>query len=179
LSVQLAAQRAPLYAKVEAKAQPEQTEYPGVTEHGLQVTRLYEVKGADGVWREAPEQLTVGDVVRVTLTCAKAADELKYFVLEDYLPSCMEAINPDVPSQAAGLEPCAWSSSFDHREYLADRVRGFCTRWDNRELLNMTYYARVKRAGVSTAAPAQAQLMYEPQIYGLSPNTRVISRSAQ
>ncbi|MBR5895211.1 MAG: hypothetical protein IKZ13_06700 [Akkermansia sp.] len=179
LSVQLAAQGAPLYAKVEAKAQPEQTEYPGVTEHGLQVTRFYEVKGADGVWREAPEQLTVGDVVRVTLTCAKAADELKYFVLEDYLPSCMEAINPDVPSQAAGLEPCAWSSSFDHREYLADRVRGFCTRWDNRELLNMTYYARVKRAGVSTAAPAQAQLMYEPQIYGLSPNTRVISRSAQ
>ncbi|MDO5470307.1 MAG: MG2 domain-containing protein [Akkermansia sp.] len=162
-----------VYALVRAKAQPETADFPGVTEKGLQVTRLYEVKGEDGVWRKAPAQLSVGDVVRVTLTCAKAAEEMEYLVLEDYLPACMEAINPEVPSQAAGLEPCAWSSPFDHREYLADRVRGFCTRWAGRDLLNMTYYARVKRAGTATAPPAQAQLMYEPQVYGLSPNTKV------
>ena len=40
----------------------------------------------------------------------------------------------------------------------------------------MRYYARVKRAGTSIAPPAHAQLMYEPQIYGLSPNTKVISK---
>ena len=62
------------------------------------------------------------------------------------------------------------------RKRLGDRVRGFCTRWEGRDLLNMQYYARVKRAGASTAPPAQAQLMYEPQIYGLSPNTRVQSK---
>lgn len=162
------------YAVVNVKAQPEQTEYPGVTEKGLQITRLYEKKGADGVWREASD-FAVGDVVRVTLTCAKDADELEYFVLEDYLPSCMEAINPNIPSRAAGLEWQPWSSFFDHKEYLADRVRGFCTRWHGRDLLNMSYYARVKRAGTTTAPPAQAQLMYEPQIYGLSPNTTVNS----
>ena len=55
-------------------------------------------------------------------------------------------------------------------------MRGFCTRWEGRDLLNMQYYARVKRAGFSTAPPAQAQLMYEPQVYGLSPNTRVQSK---
>lgn len=164
------------YALVRAKAQPDRTDYPGVTEKGLQVTRLYEVKGEDGVWRKAPEELKVGDVVRVTLTCAKMADELQYLVLEDYLPACMEAINPDVPAQSAGLESCSWSACFDHREYLADRVRGFCSRWIGRDLLNMTYYARVKRAGTATAPPAQAQLMYEPQVYGLSPNTRVKAR---
>ena len=87
----------------------------------------------------------------------------------------MEAINPQIPSQAAGLEQVPWSRCFDRREYLADRVRGFCTRWSGRDLLNMTYFARVKRAGVSTAPPAQAQLMYEPQVYGLSPNARVIT----
>lgn len=162
-----------VFALVQAKAQPEQRDFPGVTEKGLQVTRLYEVKGEDGKWRPAPDVLKVGDVVRVTLTCAKVADELEYLVLEDYLPACMEAINPAVPSQSAGLEPCSWSSAFDHREYLADRVRGFCTRWYNRYLLNMTYYARVKRAGTATAPPAQAQMMYEPQVYGLSPNTTV------
>lgn len=163
------------YVTVKVRALPNKTEYPGVTEHGLQVTRVYEKKGADGVWRPTTE-FNVGDVIRVTLTCAKVADELEYFVLEDYLPSCMEAINPNVPSQAAGLEWRPWSYWFDHREFLADRVRGFCTRWGGRDLLNMSYYARVKRAGISTAPPAEAQLMYEPQTYGLSPNVKIISK---
>lgn len=163
------------YAVVRAKAQPDQTEYPGVVEKGLQVTRLYEKKDADGVWRPARD-FSVGDVVRVTLTCAKPARDLEYFVLEDYLPSCMEALNPAIPSQCAGLERCDWSVWFDHKEYLADRVRGFCTKWGGRDLLNMRYYARVKRAGISTAPPAQAQLMYEPQMYGLSPNTVIQSK---
>ena len=165
------------YLNVKFRALPDKTEYPGVTEKGLQVTRVYEIKDAAGNWKPATE-FRVGDVVRVTLTCAKAAPELEYFVLEDYLPACMEAINPNVPSQAAGLElpRRTWSPWFDHKEYLADRVRGFCTRWGGRDLLNMSYYARVKRAGTSTAPPAEAQLMYEPQTYGLSPNATIISR---
>ncbi len=174
LPTTLKAQGGTVYASLRVRALPQTDDFPGVTERGLQVTRVYETRGADGIWRPASE-FKVGDVVRVTLTCAKVADEHKYLVLEDYLPACMEAINPDVPSQAAGLEPLHWSLAFDHREYLADRVRGFCTRWEGRDLLNMRYYARVKRAGTSAAPPAQAQLMYEPQVYGLSPNTRIIS----
>ncbi len=169
--------RGSTYVSVKVKARPEQTDYPGVTEKGLQVTRVYEVKDAAGQWRET-RVFKVGDVVRVTLTCAKIADELEYFVLEDYLPACMEAINPNVPGQAVGLEDGgrgSWSPWFDHKEYLADRVRGFCTRWAGRDVVNMSYYARVKRAGESVAAPAAAQLMYEPQTYGLSPNERVRS----
>ena len=175
LPTTLAAKEGTVYAAFSLRALPSTAEYPGVTERGLQVTRIYESKGADGIWRPVNE-FKVGDVVRVTLTCAKVAQELKYLVLEDYLPACMEAVNPNVPGQAAGLESTRWSYWFDHREYLADRVRGFCTRWEGRDLLNMQYYARVKRAGASTAPPAQAQLMYEPQIYGLSPNTRVQSK---
>ena len=176
LPTALSAAEGTVYATLRVRALPDTTDYPGVTERGLQVTRLYETKGADGVWRPATA-FKVGDVVRVTLTCAKVADELKYLVLEDYLPASMEAINPEVPSQAAGLEPMPWSMAFDHREYLADRVRGFCTRWGGRDLLNMRYYARVKRAGTAAAPPAQAQLMYEPQVYGLSPNARIITES--
>ena len=166
----------PVYAVLRAKAQPQQMEYPGVTECGLQITRLYEKKGEDGVWRPATE-FAVGDVVRVALTCAKAGEQdLNHLVLEDYLPATMEAINPGVESQASGLESLSWSEHFDHREYLADRVRGFCTRWPGRDVVNMRYYARVKRAGSATAPPAQAQLYYEPQTYGLSPSTRVETR---
>ena len=174
LPTAISAQQGTVYAAFRLRALPPTTDYPGVTERGLQVTRLYETKGADGIWRPATS-FKVGDVVRVTLTCAKVADELKYLVLEDYMPACMEAINPNVPGQSAGLEPLEWSFWFDHREYLADRVRGFCTRWEGRDLLNMRYYARVKRAGTSAAPPAQAQLMYEPQVYGLSPNARITS----
>ncbi|MBR1982918.1 MAG: hypothetical protein IKA23_09250 [Akkermansia sp.] len=174
LPTTLAAHNGTVYATLRVRALPSVSDYPGVTEHGLQVTRLYETRSADGVWRPATS-FKVGDVVRVTLTCAKVADELKYLVLEDYLPACMEAINPNVPSQAVGLPELDWSQWFDHREYLADRVRGFCTRWSDRNLLNLRYYARVKRAGTSMAPPAQAQLMYEPQVYGLSPNARIKS----
>lgn len=175
ISTTLSSLEGPVYVTVKVKALPETRDYPGLTEKGLQITRLYEKKGADGVWRPATE-FAVGDVVRVTLTCAKVADELEYFVLEDYLPACMEAINPNIPSQAAGLEPLPWSLWFDHREYLPERVRGFCTRWAGRDLLNMRYYARVKRAGRSMAPPAEAQLMYEPQTYGLSENKEIISK---
>lgn len=160
------------YISLIARARPLKTDYPGITEKGLQITRLYEKKGKDGQWHEARD-FRVGDIVRVTLTCAKAAPELEYFVLEDSLPACMEAINPDIPSQAAGADG---DSSFDHREYLTDRVRGFCTRWCGRNLLTLRYYARVKRAGTCTAPPAQAQLLYEPQTYGLSPSDIIISR---
>lgn len=164
-----------IYANVVAKAQPPCTDYPGVTEKGLQVTRLYEKKNAEGKWQPATD-FAVGDVVRITLTCAKVAPDLEYLVLEDYLPSCMEAVNPAIRSQAAGIDFVPWSAAFDNKEYLADRVRGFCTRWGNRQLLNMVYFARVKRAGTCTAPPAQAQLMYEPQTHGLSPNAVIHSR---
>lgn len=165
------------YAVLRAQARPARQEYPGLTERGLQMTRVYEKKGEDGVWREATE-FTVGDVVRVSLTCAKSSEqELNHLVLEDYLPSSMEAINPGVGSQAAGLEPLSWSECFDQREYLADRVRGFCTRWPGRDAVNLRYYARVKRAGSATAPPAQAQLQYEPQTYGLSPSARLETKA--
>jgi uncharacterized protein YfaS (alpha-2-macroglobulin family) len=177
LDVPVAAQSGTVYAVLRAKAQPVQTEYPGVTEKGLQMTRVYEKQGEDGIWREAKD-FAVGDVVRISLTCAKTREqELNHLVLEDYLPASMEAINPAVPSQAAGLEPLNWSEYFDHREYLADRVRGFCTRWWGRDIVNLRYYARVKRAGSATAPPAQAQLLYEPQTYGLSPSMRVETRA--
>ncbi len=171
----LRAQQGRVYVTVKAKAQPERRDYPGVTEKGLQVTRTYETKGADGLWHES-SNWKVGDIVRVTLTCAKVVDEVEYLVLEDKLPACLEAINPRVPGQAVGLEHEGWGEwapCIDHKEYLADRVRAFSTRWQGRELLNMSYYARVKRAGECIAPPAEAQLMYEPQTYGLSPNGRV------
>ena len=155
------------FISLRAKALPQQTDFPGVADKGLQLTRRYEKCGTDGVWHEA-DAFRVGDVVRVTLTCRGSNSRAQYVALEDYLPACMEAINPNVPSQAAGLSFLPWREYFDHREYLPHSVRSFRTRRFGHEPLQMTYYARVKFAGRATAPPAQGLLMYEPQVYGLS-----------
>lgn len=67
-------------------------------------------------------------------------------------------------------------ASEQHISAHADRVWGFCTRVSGHNHVNMTYYARVKRAGRSTAPPAKAELMYEPGICGLSNSSTIISQ---
>ena len=168
--------RGETYAVLRAQARPARLEYAGFAERGMQLTRLYEAKGADGNWHPATE-FAVGDVVRVSVTCTKSGEqELQHLVLEDYLPASMEAVNPTGSSHSAGLEPLSWSDCFDQREYQASRVRGGCTRWAGSEALRLRYYARVKRPGSTTAPPAQVQLQYDPQTYALSPSARIISR---
>ncbi|MEE1265980.1 MAG: MG2 domain-containing protein, partial [Akkermansia sp.] len=61
LPTTLAAKQGTVYATLNLRALPGTTDYPGVTECGLQVTRLYEKKGADGIWRPA-SSFKVGDV---------------------------------------------------------------------------------------------------------------------
>lgn len=39
------------YLNVKFRALPNRTEYPGVTEKSLQVTRVYEIKDAEGNWK--------------------------------------------------------------------------------------------------------------------------------
>lgn len=167
----------PVYAILEIEAKPENTEYPGVTEKGLTVTRVYETLDSDGRWKPT-DSFRVGDTVRVTLTCSKQQRALRYLAMEDGLPSCMEAVNPALSSQAIAspdkpARSTATSTAIDHREYLKNRVRVFATRWNAGNTLHMSYLARVVRAGTATAPPAKAELMYEPQVYGLSPSKRI------
>lgn len=166
-----------VYAILDIEAKPENTEYPGITEKGLTVTRVYETVDADGQWKPT-DTFRVGDTVRVTLTCSKQQRTCRYLALEDCLPSCMEAVNPALSSQtvatpAKATQNTRFSDCIDHREFLKNRVRAFVTRWDNGNTLHMSYLARVVRAGTATAPPAKAELMYEPQVYGLSPNKRI------
>lgn len=148
--------------------------YEAVPSTGLTLQRRYEVQNATGKWTPATSFRT-GDLVRITLTCSGAAIATSYLAVEDYLPSTLEAINPRLSSQAAGLpdEAAEISPAFTHREYLSDRVRAFTGRRRHSEKkLSFTYYARAKRTGTATAPPATAQLMYQPDIYTLTqPNT--------
>ena len=63
-----------------------------------------------------------------------------------------------------------WSCSagVTHREYLKDRVHAFSDNRTNRDTMKLSYVARVVRSGKVTAPAAKVELMYRPEVHGLS-----------
>lgn len=152
--------------------QPEQA-----IDKGFAVHRRYERLLPDGSWQPTGT-FTVGDIVRVTVsaTAGKDVSNLRYIALEDRLPATFEAINPDLTSQGLpegiSAETCrSWyyfPSSVNNREFLKDRVRMFAGNLWGSSRLEFSYVARVVRSGKVTAPAAKAELMYRPEVYGLS-----------
>ncbi len=143
---------------------------------GFRVQRRYEQLQTDGSWKPTGT-FRVGDIVRVTVS-AGATDNtqpLHYLVLEDRLPAAFEAVDPALTSQALprGINAETLRSWFyfpaavSNREFLKDRVRVFANHLWGRNL-EVSYIARVVRSGKVTAPAAKAELMYSPEIHGLS-----------
>ena len=61
-----------------------------------------------------------------------------------------------------------YCSAVSNREYLKDRVRFFANSLSFTGELKASYVARVVRKGSVTAPAAKAELMYRPEIRGLS-----------
>jgi uncharacterized protein YfaS (alpha-2-macroglobulin family) len=147
-------------------------------DNGLRVTRRYEKLMPDGTWVPTGT-FEVGDVVKVHLTVVstvgKQQGQMRYLAVEDRLPAAFEAVNPALLSQA--LPPTVdeeqasgwwyYSHNIDNREFLKDRVRFFSTYFYGHEM-KATYVARVLRRGKVTAPAAKAELMYRPEVRGLS-----------
>ncbi len=163
-----------VYGQVEGFLNKEQP--TSVVDQGFAVQRVYEALQPDGSWKPTAS-FRVGDVVRVTLSAeaTAAGDNLRYVVLEDRLPAAFEAVDPVLGSQGlpAGVSENSgllwWQSSeVSHREFLKDRVRVFVDNWGMRKSLEVRYVARVVRSGRVTAPGAKAELMYRPEVHGLS-----------
>lgn len=150
--------------------QPEQ-----VVDRGFLVQRRYECLQPDGTWKPTGV-FRVGDVVRVTVTARATGDRsnFRYIAVEDRLPAAFEVVDPDLVSQALppGIRHTvdSWSAlaAGTHREYLKDRVRVFSDNWANRDAMEVCYVARVVRSGKVTAPAAKVELMYRPEVHGLS-----------
>lgn len=148
-------------------------------DEGILVTRRYEKRMPDGSWQPT-STFELGDIVRIHISAKPGnkmtADNLTYLALEDRLPATMEAINPALTSQALpdGLEEkdtrdwWYYCSAVSNREYLKDRVRFFANSLSFTGELKASYVARVVRKGSVTAPAAKAELMYRPEIRGLS-----------
>ncbi len=92
------------------------------------------------------------------------------------MPAGFELIDPAVKGQqlpAALLQnpnSCwQWSGSVSYKQFLKDRVRIFVDNWGStKHPVEAHYIARVVKSGHMAAPAAKAELMYKPQIHGLS-----------
>lgn len=165
-----------VYGMAEAHGRSSTQRDGAAVNKGFAVSRIYEKLSPEGKWTPAAE-FAVGELVRITLQVDKAPDPLAYVVMEDYLPSAFEAVNPALLSQMPGGRESEagdegnrwfyWSGWVSHREFLKDRVRFFANSWSEGRF-TARYLARVTKSGTVIAPSAKAELMYKPETYGLS-----------
>lgn len=160
-----------LYVALEAKGRAKSKSDSRIS-NGFQIHRTYEKLDGD-TWEPATE-FEVGDWVRVTLRATATSPESthQYIVIEDYLPSTMEAVNPELDSQLPPVKNTVSlidaPSYTSHKEILKDRIRFFINAWYGNQSFQAQYTARVTKAGQITAPAAKIECMYEPSNYGLS-----------
>ena len=119
-----------------------------------------------------------GDLVRVTLTL-DLTKERRFVAATDPLPAGFEPVESWFATSAAALSTAQdeqpevsedWFSwwqrgGFDHVERHDDRVELFATRLSEGRH-QFSYIVRATTAGSFRTAPARAEEMYEPEVFG-------------
>jgi uncharacterized protein YfaS (alpha-2-macroglobulin family) len=147
-------------------------------DQGFAVTRTYEPASAQGEPAgPAASSFQAGDLVRVTLKLV-VPKERRYVAVTDPMPGGFEAVESWFATTAADLSReqqteegggdwVSWwqHGGFDRVERHDDRVLLFATRLDEGEHV-FSYLARATTAGTFRTAPAHAEEMYEPEVFG-------------
>jgi alpha-2-macroglobulin len=140
---------------------------------GFRVERSYALEGGDG---KALTAFKAGDLIRVTLTL-RNTKERRFVAVTDPLPAGTEAVETWfattarelVNSQRQSGSEATWMwwerTGFDHIERHDDRVQMFATRLSE-GLHTFSYLVRATTAGTFLTAPAHAEEMYEPEVFG-------------
>jgi uncharacterized protein YfaS (alpha-2-macroglobulin family) len=155
---------------------------------GFAIERRYEPYVAPGTKAPAASGEAVsrtafaaGDLVRVTLTF-RLTKERRYVAVTDPLPAGFEPVDSWFTTTArdlavdqdrqvnAGGDANDWRnwwrfSGFDHVERHDDRVQLFATRLAE-GIHEFSYIVRATTAGTFRTAPAHAEEMYEPEVFG-------------
>lgn len=142
-------------------------------DQGLRVSRAYAL--ADGA---SATTFAAGDLVQVTLEL-ELTKERRFVAVTDPLPAGLEPVESWFATTASDLarsqreeEGRPWldwweRGGFDHVERHDDRVQLFATRLEEGRH-TFSYRARATTAGTFRAAPARAEEMYEPEVFGRS-----------
>jgi hypothetical protein len=153
------------------------------SDQGIRVERSYAPYVESGT-RPASTTYQAGDLVRVTLTL-NLTKERRFVAVTDPLPAGFEPVESWFATSAASLareqdnqgEAGDWTSwwrrgGFDHVERHDDRVQLFATRLAVGRH-TFTYVARATTAGTYRTAPAHAEEMYEPEVFGRTATAEV------
>jgi uncharacterized protein YfaS (alpha-2-macroglobulin family) len=150
-------------------------------DNGMLVERTYEPYVEAGQPdRPASLSYKAGDLVRVTLTLT-LTKERRFVALTDPLPAGFEPIESWFATTARALagepeesadtgDPGDWFTwwqrgGFDHVERHDDRVLAFATRLSEGKH-EFSYVVRATTSGTFRTAPAHAEEMYEPEVFG-------------
>jgi alpha-2-macroglobulin len=155
---------------------------------GFHIERAYEPFVEDGA-RPAAATYQAGDLVRVTLRFT-LTKERRFVAVTDPLPAGFEAVESWFATTARALaaqqdrqsnpddfadDGYDWGrwwrrGGFDHVERHDDRVQLFATRLSE-GVHEFSYIARATTAGTFRTAPAHAEEMYEPEVFGRTATT--------
>jgi uncharacterized protein YfaS (alpha-2-macroglobulin family) len=152
---------------------------------GFRIERRYEpyVEGSVAAV-PASTSYKAGDLVRVTLTL-RLTKERRFVAVTDPLPAGFEPVESWFQTTASQLgaeqdrqstredgteDEESWTNfwkfgGFDHVERHDDRVELFATRLSEGVHI-FSYIARATTAGAFRTAPARAEEMYEPEVFG-------------
>jgi uncharacterized protein YfaS (alpha-2-macroglobulin family) len=152
---------------------------------GIRIERMFAPYVESGT-RPAATSYKAGDLIRVTLTL-RLTKERRFVAVTDPLPAGFEPLEswfattaraigttePDTDDRESAWESVWERGGFDHVERHDDRVQLFATRLaEGRH--QFTYVVRATTAGTFRTAPARAEEMYEPEVFGRTP-TAVIT----
>jgi uncharacterized protein YfaS (alpha-2-macroglobulin family) len=156
---------------------------------GFHIERRYEPFVETGP-RPATTTYKAGDLVRVTLTF-RLTKERRFVAVTDPLPAGFEAVESwfattardlatrqdqqstiDAPADETEWESWWRHGGFDHIERHDDRVQLFATRLGE-GTHQFSYVARATTAGTFRTAPAHAEEMYEPEVFGRTRTTTI------
>ena len=136
-------------------------------DRGISIERRYSVK-----------EFKAGDLVKVTLKI-RNTKERRFVAVTDPIPAGTEPVESWFATTASDLaeqqrrsetQGDDWMSwwkrgGFDHVERHDDRVQLFATRLSE-GVHEFTYQVRATTAGTFITAPAHAEEMYEPEVFG-------------
>jgi uncharacterized protein YfaS (alpha-2-macroglobulin family) len=153
------------------------------SDQGLRIARSYAPYVEKGT-RPAATTFKAGDLVRITLTL-NLTKERRFVAVVDPLPAGFEPVESWFATSAAALAEAQdqqdatgdWMSwwqhgGFDYVERHDDRIQLFATRLSEGRH-TFTYVVRATTAGTFRTAPAHAEEMYEPEVFGRTATTMI------
>jgi uncharacterized protein YfaS (alpha-2-macroglobulin family) len=147
-------------------------------DQGIRVEREYAPQSETGAPGPAARTFRAGELVKVTLTF-RMPKERRFVAVTDPIPAGLEPVESWFATTASELSKqqeaaedqegdwTAWwqRGGFDHVERHDDHILLFATRLAEGEH-RFSYVTRATTAGTFQAAPAHAEEMYEPEVFG-------------